>query len=169
MFDCRLAHSRVLNELMADGVQFITLRRRSQGLLKKAAALPDSAWPRVSLSLPKRKHKTSRVSESEVTPVNVHRLITRPGLPRDFLIGRVSPGLRPRLDGGRDGPWLSAAQARHSLRFAPLTPRWLGGREQVPGSGFGCSCASFSSRHRLLASARRHSGNHNASREASSS
>jgi hypothetical protein len=67
VFDCRLTNYTVLNELMADGVQFITLRRRSQGLLKKAAELPDSAWRRVTLSIPKRKHKTCRVSESEVT------------------------------------------------------------------------------------------------------
>jgi transposase len=67
VFDCRLTSYSVLNELMADGVLFITLRRRSQGLLQKAAALPDSAWQKVSLSIPKRKYKTCRVAESEVT------------------------------------------------------------------------------------------------------
>jgi transposase len=67
VFDCRLTSYTVLNELMADGVQFITLRRRSQGLLKKAAALPDNVWQRVTLSIPKRKHNTCRVAESEVT------------------------------------------------------------------------------------------------------
>ncbi len=67
VFDCRLTNYTVLNELMVDGVPFITLRRRSKGLLEKAAALPDSAWQRVTLSIPKRKHKTCRVAESEVT------------------------------------------------------------------------------------------------------
>ena len=70
VFDCRLTNYTVLNELMADGVKFITLRRRSKGLLKKAAMLPDSAWQRVTLSIPKRKHKTCRVAESEVTLTN---------------------------------------------------------------------------------------------------
>ena len=67
VFDCRLTNYTVLNELMADGVQFITLRRRSQGLLKKAAALPDDAWQRVTLTIPKRKYNTCRVAQSEVT------------------------------------------------------------------------------------------------------
>jgi len=40
VFDCRLTSYTVLNELMADGVLFITLRRRSQGLLQKAARSP---------------------------------------------------------------------------------------------------------------------------------
>ena len=66
MFDSRLttyAHLARLDDL---GITFITLRRRSPGLLAEIAGLAPSAWRRVTLDVPARKYKTPRVFEQPV-------------------------------------------------------------------------------------------------------
>jgi len=66
VFDSRLttyAHLARLDDL---GITFITLRRRSPGLLAEIAGLAPSAWRRVTLDVPARKYKTPRVFEQPV-------------------------------------------------------------------------------------------------------
>ena len=67
VFDSRLTTYEHLARLDQLGITFITLRRRSPKLLQEVAALPASAWRRVSLAVPARKYKTPRVFEQPVT------------------------------------------------------------------------------------------------------
>jgi len=66
VFDSRLTTYRNLGRLDDLGIKFITLRRRSPKLLGDIAALPPSAWRRVTLDVPARKYKTPRVVEAPV-------------------------------------------------------------------------------------------------------
>jgi hypothetical protein len=66
VFDSRLTTYRNLGRLDELGITFITLRRRSPKLLAEIAALPSSAWRRVTLDVPARKYKTPRVYAGSV-------------------------------------------------------------------------------------------------------
>ena len=66
VFDSRLTTYAHLARLDAMGIPFITLRRRSAALLAELAALPASAWRRVSLDVPARKFKNPRVFEQSI-------------------------------------------------------------------------------------------------------
>lgn len=66
VFDSRLTTYAHLARLDRLGIRFITLRRRSAGLLAQIKELPASAWRRVSLDVPARKYKTPRVFEQPV-------------------------------------------------------------------------------------------------------
>jgi hypothetical protein len=66
VFDSRLTTYRNLGRLNELGITFITLRRRSPKLLAEIAALPPSAWRRVTLDVPARKYKTPRVYAGSV-------------------------------------------------------------------------------------------------------
>jgi len=57
VFDCKLTSYKVLNELMRDNINFITLRKRSKTLLDKTSKIVDGKWQKVTLPIPKRKHK----------------------------------------------------------------------------------------------------------------
>src|SRR5439155_10186229 len=48
------------------GITFMTLRRRSPGLLAEIDRLPASAWRTVTLDLPSRKYRTPTVFEQKV-------------------------------------------------------------------------------------------------------
>jgi hypothetical protein len=61
VFDSRLTTYRNLGRLDDLAITFITLRRRSPKLLAAIAALPPSAWRRVTLDVPARKYKTPQV------------------------------------------------------------------------------------------------------------
>jgi hypothetical protein len=67
VFDSRLTTYAHLARLDAQGINFITLRRRSASLLTEIANLAPSAWRRVTLDVPARKYKTPRVFEQPVT------------------------------------------------------------------------------------------------------
>jgi len=67
VFDSRLTTYPQLARLERLGITFITLRRRSPGLLTEIEQLPASAWRRVTLDVPARKYKTPRVFEQPVT------------------------------------------------------------------------------------------------------
>jgi hypothetical protein len=67
VFDSRLTTYRVLAQLDQAKVNFITLRTRSKSLIEETLALPDSAWRKVNLPIPKRKHHTFLAHESEVS------------------------------------------------------------------------------------------------------
>ncbi len=66
VFDSRLTTYPNLARLDTMGIQFITLRRRSQTLLKEIAVLPRSAWRTLDLEVPTRKYRTPRVYEQKV-------------------------------------------------------------------------------------------------------
>ena len=81
VFDSRLTNYRVLGQLDAAGIKFITLRKRSPRLKAQTAALDDSHWQKVKLPIPKRKHQTFLAHESEVTltgcPKPLHQIIMK--------------------------------------------------------------------------------------------
>jgi hypothetical protein len=66
IFDSKLTTYANLNKLNRMGVQFITLRRRSQKLLDEIAQTPMSAWRRVELESVSRAYKTPRVLDRRV-------------------------------------------------------------------------------------------------------
>ncbi len=66
VFDSRLTTYANLARLDEMGIAFITLRRRSQTLLREIALLPRSAWRQVELDVPSRKYRTPRVYEQKV-------------------------------------------------------------------------------------------------------
>jgi hypothetical protein len=67
VFDSRLTTYAHLARLDRLGIAFITLRRRSPGLLTEIEHLPASSWRRVTLDVPARKYKTPRVFEQPVS------------------------------------------------------------------------------------------------------
>lgn len=66
VFDSRLTTHANLARVDRMHIGFITLRRRSPGLLKEIAQLPASAWRVVELDVPTRKYQTPRVFEQTV-------------------------------------------------------------------------------------------------------
>lgn len=63
VFDCKLTSYKVLEELNADNIKYITLRKRSKKLINNVSKITD--WKRTYLPIPKRKHKSCSVHESE--------------------------------------------------------------------------------------------------------
>jgi transposase len=66
VFDSRLTTYANLARIDRMEISFITLRRRSPGLLKEIAQLPRSAWRVVELDVPTRKYRTPRYFEQTV-------------------------------------------------------------------------------------------------------
>ena len=82
IFDSKLTTYANLNKLNRMGIQFITLRRRSQKLLDEIARTPTSAWRRIELESVSRAYRTPRVLDRRITlnglrrpapPVDRHR------------------------------------------------------------------------------------------------
>jgi hypothetical protein len=67
IFDSKLTTYPNLNQLNQQGVQFITLRRRSPQLLHDLLARPRSAWRRIELEGVSRQYKTPRILDERVT------------------------------------------------------------------------------------------------------
>lgn len=61
IFDSRLTTHANLNRLNQQGIRFITLRRRSDKLLRTIAARPPSAWRRIELEGVSRQYRTPRI------------------------------------------------------------------------------------------------------------
>jgi transposase len=70
VFDSRLTTYPNLARLDEMNIGFITLRRRSDSLLKEIVSLPRSAWRVVELDVPTRKYRTPRVYEQNVRLAN---------------------------------------------------------------------------------------------------
>jgi transposase len=66
VFDCKFTTYDVLDDLVTDGIKFITLRKRYASLIKEMMELPKEKWKKVYVPIPKRKHKRVSVYESEV-------------------------------------------------------------------------------------------------------
>jgi hypothetical protein len=69
VFDSKLTTYAGLDRLDAEGITFITLRRRSPKLLTEAANLPKSAWRTVELDVPNRKYRHPRFYEQKARPL----------------------------------------------------------------------------------------------------
>jgi hypothetical protein len=65
IFDARFTTYENLSKLNQDGIKFLTLRRRGKELVKKAQALPDDKWVRITFEQDNRKRRTVRVHESK--------------------------------------------------------------------------------------------------------
>lgn len=66
VFDSRLTTYGNLNRLNEQGINFITLRRRSEKLLRDIAAAPASAWRRIELKGVSRAYRTPRILDQRV-------------------------------------------------------------------------------------------------------
>lgn len=66
IFDSKLTTYANLSKLNRMGIQFITLRRRSQKLLDEVARTPASAWRRIELESTSRAYKTPRVLDRRI-------------------------------------------------------------------------------------------------------
>jgi len=66
IFDSKLTTYANLSKLNEVGIQFITLRRRTQKLLDEVAKIPASAWRRVELESVSRAYRTPRVLDRQI-------------------------------------------------------------------------------------------------------
>jgi hypothetical protein len=66
VFDSKLTTYAGLDRLDAEGITFITLRRRSPKLLTEVANLPASAWRTIELDVPHRKYRHPRFYEQKI-------------------------------------------------------------------------------------------------------
>jgi len=66
IFDSKLTTYAKLNELNRLGIQFITLRRRSPGLVREIDQTPRSAWRRIELKGVSRKYKHPRILDGRI-------------------------------------------------------------------------------------------------------
>ena len=76
VFDSGLTTYANLARLDAQGIAFLTLRRRGAGMVAELLAAPADAWRRITLTNVGRRYRTPRILESTV------RL---PNVPRDLL------------------------------------------------------------------------------------
>lgn len=67
IFDSRLTSYENLSKLNKQGIQFMTLRRRSRKLLEEIYATPPSAWRRIQLESIGRIYKTPRILDRRIT------------------------------------------------------------------------------------------------------
>ena len=67
IFDSKLTTYAKLNELNRLGIHFITLRRRSPGLMREIDQTPSSAWRRIDLKGVSRKYKHPRILDGRIT------------------------------------------------------------------------------------------------------
>jgi hypothetical protein len=67
IFDSKLTTYAKLNELNRLGIQFITLRRRSPGLMREIGQTPISAWRRIELKGVSRKYRHPRVVDGRIS------------------------------------------------------------------------------------------------------
>ena len=67
VFDSQLTTYQKLSELNREGICFITLRRRSDKMLREIYSQPDSAWQRINLPALTRIYRNPKVLENRVS------------------------------------------------------------------------------------------------------
>ena len=67
IFDSKLTTYVKLNGLNRLGIQFITLRRRSPGLVREIDQMPQSAWRQIELKGVSRQYTTPRILDRRIT------------------------------------------------------------------------------------------------------
>jgi hypothetical protein len=107
VFDSRLTTYANLSRLNTQGINFITLRRRSQKMLAAIESEPPSAWRRIELDGVARAYKRPRVIDRQLT----------------LRLQRPDPSTDNRRSGARgadatadQSPASFASQAYHPLR-----------------------------------------------------
>jgi len=75
IFDSKLTTYAKLDRLNQQGIDFITLRRRSRNLLRQAANVPISAWRRIEVGGVSRLYKHPRVLDQRITLPDYHGLV----------------------------------------------------------------------------------------------
>lgn len=75
IFDSKLTTYTNLNKLNQQGVDFMTLRRRSKKMLQQAHSEPVSAWRRIELEGVSRIYKTPRILDSKIALKDYEGLI----------------------------------------------------------------------------------------------
>lgn len=66
-FDSKLTNYAELSRVNQRGVSFITIRRRGPAITRRLEALPQSAWGKAHLDIPKRLHKNIRYIDETIT------------------------------------------------------------------------------------------------------
>ena len=66
-FDSKLTTYAELSRLNQRGIAFVTIRRRGAAITRRLDGLPESAWRKAHLDIPKRLHKDIRYVEETVT------------------------------------------------------------------------------------------------------
>jgi hypothetical protein len=66
VFDSKLTTYKNLAALDAQGITFLTLRRRTKGLKRHMLSAPAGAWRRVELDVPRRKFRTPKVLDEMI-------------------------------------------------------------------------------------------------------
>ena len=72
IFDSKLTTYANLDALNRQGIQFITLRRRSQKLLAEVDQAPESAWRRLELKKVTRAYRTPRIIDQRIALQDYH-------------------------------------------------------------------------------------------------
>ena len=67
IFDSKLTTYSNLDKLNKMGIEFITLRRRSQKMIDEIASQPRSAWKRIELEAISREYKTPRILDRKIS------------------------------------------------------------------------------------------------------
>lgn len=65
-FDSRLTTYGELSRLTEQDIWFVTIRRRGGSLVRRLAALPESAWQKAVIDIPKRRHQQIQYVEERV-------------------------------------------------------------------------------------------------------
>ncbi|HED07064.1 MAG TPA: hypothetical protein ENI57_02995 [Ignavibacteria bacterium] len=66
VFDCKFTKYGILNKLDKDHICFITLRKRSDSLIRHTLEISKDKWEKHKLDIPKRKHKKVNVFEEKI-------------------------------------------------------------------------------------------------------
>lgn len=66
VFDSKLTTYENLKALDADGIKFITLRRRGKNLIKAAELMPSDQWKRIHIDSVRRKYKNPMVHDAKI-------------------------------------------------------------------------------------------------------
>jgi hypothetical protein len=66
VFDCKFTNYQILDDLNTEEINYITLRKRNNKLIKETLQIEDKKWVPVYISIPKRKHKKCRIYESQI-------------------------------------------------------------------------------------------------------
>jgi len=66
VFDCKFTKYEELDKLAIKGIKFITLRKRSKGLIENTGTIKSENWKKVTVNIPKRKYQKVSIFEEKV-------------------------------------------------------------------------------------------------------
>jgi hypothetical protein len=65
VFDCKFTNYQILDDLNTEGINYITLRKRNNKIIKETMQIEDKQWISTYVAIPKRKHKQCKIHESQ--------------------------------------------------------------------------------------------------------